>query len=411
MSQSEPSSTDRRTFLQAGAVAAAAMASRSSADAQEQPARPVEIPRRTLGKTGVEVTMLEQGTVLGSGFDRVMRVSYAGGVRTFDTAKVYRSEPLFKKWFEQAPEVRKSIFLVTKDMVKQPSQMLKMVDQRLAALGTDYIDLYMIHGLGDEHKLDDAIAMVKSKELKEVGESLRKSGKAKFIGFSTHHKDRAQIIQAAAEGGIVDAIMLQYHPWLDKDSPLNRALDACWKKGIGLISMKQIASHYFGDQPKGDILKDVVQKVPLLKERKLSPFQGLLHAIWTDERISCVCTSMRNTDQIRDNTDAARRFEPVKAVDIGQLRDVLIAAGPMMCADCDGRCSVAAGTTAELGNLTRFLTYHQHHGDRAFAREQYQKLAPEARDWTGADLEAARQACPNRLDFAGLLPEAQRLLA
>jgi predicted aldo/keto reductase-like oxidoreductase len=412
MSQSETSSTDRRTFLQAGAVAAAtALNSRPSANAQEQAAKLVEIPRRALGKTGVEVTMLEQGTVLGSGFERVMRLSYAGGVRVFDTANVYRSEPLFKKWFEQVPEVRKNIFLVTKDMVRRPSQMLTMVDKRLAALGTDYLDLYMIHGLGDEHKLDDAIAMVKSQELKEVAESLRKSGKSRFIGFSTHHKDRAQIIQAAAEGGIVDAIMLQYHPWLDKDSPLNKALDACWKKGIGLISMKQIASHRFGDKPKGDILKDVVEKVPLLKERKLSPFQGLLHAIWTDERIGCVCTSMRNTDQIRENIEAARRFEPVKAADIRQLRDVMIAVGPMMCADCDGRCSVAAGTTAELGNLTRFLTYHQHHGDRAFAREQYRKLSPEARDWAGADLEAARQACPNRLDFARLLPEAERHLA
>ena len=83
----------------------------------------------------------------------------------------------------------------------------------------------------------------------------------------------------------------------------------------------------------------------------------------------------------------------------------------MVCADCDGRCSVAAGTKAELGNLTRFLTYHQHHGDQAFAREQYRKLSSEARDWAGADLEAARQACPNQLDFARLLPEAQRHLA
>jgi predicted aldo/keto reductase-like oxidoreductase len=296
-------------------------------------------------------------------------------------------------------------------MVRRPSEMIKKVDERLAALGTDYVDFYFIHGLGDEHSLDDAINLVKSPELKDVAETLRKSGKAKFIGFSTHHKNRAQIIQAAALGGIVDAIMLQYHPWLDKESPLNKALDACWKQGIGLISMKQIASHYFGDTPKGDILKDVVQKVPMLKERKLSPFQGLLHAIWTDERISCVCTSMRNTDQIRDNIDAARRFEPVKAADIRQLRDVLIAAGPMMCADCEGRCSIAAGTKAELGNLTRFLTYHQHHGDRAEARRQYARLSPEARDWTGADLEAARLACPNRLDFASLLPEVNRHLA
>ena len=412
MSEHKTPSTDRRTFLQAGTLATvASIGSRPAAGALQQTAKQAEIPLRTLGKTGAQVTILEQGTVLGSGFDRIMRLSYASGVRVFDTAKVYRSEGLFKKWFEQAPEVRKQIFLVTKDMVRTPSQMLKLVDERLAALGTDYIDLYFIHGLGDEHSLDDAINLVKGQELKEVAEKLRKSGKAKFIGFSTHHKDRAQIIQAAASGGVVDAIMLQYHPWLDKDSPLNKALDACWKQGIGLISMKQIASHYFGDAPKGDILKDVVQKVPMLKERKLTPFQGLLHAIWTDERISCVCTSMRNTDQIRENIEAARRYEPVKAADIHQLRDTLVAAGPMMCADCEGRCSIAAGTKAELGNLTRFLTYHEHHGYRAEARHQYARLSPEARDWAGADLEAARLACPNRLDFARLLPEVDRHLA
>jgi aryl-alcohol dehydrogenase-like predicted oxidoreductase len=412
MAESETRDTDRRNFLQASAVATASAAlSQHAAEARTQPSQPVEMPRRALGKTGVKVTMLEQGTVLGPGFDRIMRLSYAGGVRVFDTANIYRSEPLFKRWFDQAPEVRKQIFLVTKDMVRRPSQMVKMVDDRLAALGTDYIDLYMIHGMGDDHSLDEALVFVKGQELKEAADSIRKSGKAKFIGFSTHHKHRAQIIEAAAEGGIVDAIMLQYHPWLEKDSPLNKALDACWKKRIGLISMKQIASHYFGDKPKGNILKDVAQKVPLLKERKLSPFQGLLHAIWTDERISCVCTSMRNTDQIRENIDAARRFEPVKSADLMRLRDVLIAAGPIMCADCDGRCSVAGKTKAELGNLARFLTYHQHHGDRARARQEYARLSAEERDWKGADLESARHACPNRLDFARLLPLVDRHLA
>ena len=126
-----------------------------------------------------------------------------------------------------------------------------MVDERLAALATDYVDLFFIHGLGDQHSLDDAINFVKSQEFKETADAIRKSGKAKFIGFSTHHKDRGPIIQAAAEAGIIDAIMLQYSPWLDKDSPLNKALDACWKKGIGLISMKQIAGNGFGDQAQG----------------------------------------------------------------------------------------------------------------------------------------------------------------
>ena len=182
-----------------------------------------------------------------------------------------------------------------------------MLDKRLAALGTDYVNLFFIHSFGDNHTLDDAIAMVKSKELKQASEAAKKSGKARLVGISTHHKDRAALIQAAAEGGIVNVIMLQYRPWLDKDSALNKAIDAAHERGIGLISMKQIAGNYLGDKPQGSILDDVVRRVPVLAEKKLTPYQGLLHAIWTDERLSAVCTTMRNTDHIRENTDAAVR--------------------------------------------------------------------------------------------------------
>ena len=31
-----------------------------------------------------------------------------------------------------------------------------MLDKRLAALGTDYVDLFFIHSFGDNHSLDDA---------------------------------------------------------------------------------------------------------------------------------------------------------------------------------------------------------------------------------------------------------------
>lgn len=62
-------------------------------------------------------------------------------------------------------------------------------------------------------------------------------------------------------------------------------------------------------------------------------------------------------------------------------------------------------------HITRFLTYHEHYGDRALARQLYEALPPEARDCSGADLEAACAACPNRLDFARLLQKVERNLA
>ena len=50
------------------------------------------------------------------------------------------------------------------------------------------------------------------------------------------------------------------------------------------------------------------KRCPLLAERNLTKFQGLLHAIWTDERITAACVSMKNTDHVRENADAARRL-------------------------------------------------------------------------------------------------------
>jgi aryl-alcohol dehydrogenase-like predicted oxidoreductase len=414
MSHDATSCTDRRTFLQTGALATATAlgATTTGQEAQSAPAPSSALPKRKLGRSDVEITMLELGTgplrergVL----DRMIRLSFEGGVRTFDTAHSYGTEPGFKRWFEQAPEVRKQIVLVTKDSPRVPKQMLPMLDQRLQALGTDYVDVFFIHQLGDDHSLDQAINFTQSREFQKTADAIRKSGKAKLVGFSTHHRERARIIQAAADAGFVDVIMLQYTPWLEKDSPLNKALDACWKKGIGLISMKQVAGQFRAGGV--NVLREVQRRVPMLAEKKLTPYQGLLHAIWTDERISGSCVSMKTTDQLRDDADAARRFEPLKTAEIEQLRDAALAWGPTLCADCDGRCSVAAGTQAELGNLTRFLTYHEHHGLRSEARRQYAALSPEARDWSGANLEAARAACPNKLDFAALLPEAERHLA
>jgi predicted aldo/keto reductase-like oxidoreductase len=392
----------RREFIQAGAAAATVAAtlapgtaSAQTSGAQAAPAKAAELPRRVLGKTGEKVTIVSAGTWRAPGsLNRLLRHAFSRGVRYFDTAAGYHTEDRFKDWFADVPEVRKQIFLVTKDHVRSPIAMVDQVDRRLEALGTDYIDLLFFHGLGGGQ-----VNWPKSREMKEAVEAVKKTGKVRFVGFSTHDARRAEQLQAAAEGGFIDVVMLQFSPWMAKDSPINRALDACHEANIGLVSMKQMAGH-----------TQVRVRAPALLERGLSAHQGLLTAIWSDERISASCVAMTNTDQINQNTEAARKFQPLKQADILQLRDDVLAAGPMMCADCDGRCGQAAGTKARLGDLTRFLTYHEHHGFRRQAREGYAELTEEERDWRDADLEAAREACPNRLNFAQLLPEVDRLL-
>jgi aryl-alcohol dehydrogenase-like predicted oxidoreductase len=402
---------NRRDFLGAGAGAVAVagavgIGSEASAQTGSQASNSTVLPKRILGRTGVEVSMLNLGTWKSVGLDRILRFAWANGIRYIDTAKDYGSEPAIGRWLQAMPEVRKQIFLVTKDHPRTPSELINQLDERLDALKTDYVDLIFIHAVGD-HDFATEWDWPKSKEFKDTAEAIRKSGKARFVGFSTHHKNRAVILQAAADGGFVDAIMLQNNPWiaeeLNQKDEINRALDNCHKAGIGLISMKQVAGN--------TNLAEIGRRLPGLKKKGLSPYQGLLHAIWTDERFSSCCVSMRNTDQVRENAKAARVYKPLTKAELNQMRDAFVAAGPTLCAGCDGRCSLAAGTTAELGNLTRFLTYHDHHGYRAEARRLYSELPDAARDWAGADLEAAREACPNKLNFAELLQRADQVLS
>jgi len=411
MSDTGSNPMHRRTFIQnsaAATVAATTLTPSASVAQDNNPAtpKPLEIPKRMLGKTGVEVTILDGGTARAPGaLDRLLRFEYSRGVRFFDTAASYGTEEAFKKWFAAMPQVRKEIFLATKDGVARPSDMLQRIDLRLEALGTDYIDLLYFHALSGkavEYGLTgNEMEWPKSKEMKETIAAIKKTGKVRFVGFATHDQRRAEQLEIAAEGGLMDVIMIAMNPWLEKDSRLNRAIDACSKKKIGLVAMKLVAGH---------LEKRMRVEAPMLKQRGLNPYQGMLQAMWSDERITSACVAMSNTDEVNQNTDAARRFEPMNPAEIHELRAALLDAGPIMCAACDGRCQRAAGTDARLGDLTRFLTYHEHHGARRHARDAYAKLTEEERNWHGADLDAARAACPTKLDFAQLLPEVDRLL-
>src|SRR5215469_8008080 len=315
----------RRAFIQtsAAATAAATGLTPAASEAQNNPPgtrEPLEIPRRVLGKTGVEVTILSGGTARAPGaLDRLLRFAYDRGVRFFDTAATYGTEEAFKKWFAAVPEVRKQIFLATKDGVAQPSDMLKRIDLRLEALGTDYIDLLYFHALAgkavDFGLTGNEMEWPRSKEMKETIDAIKKTGKVRFVGFATHDRLRAEQLEIAAEGNLMDVIMLMMTPWEEKDSKLNRAIDACHKKNIGLVAMKLVAGNL--------VRRGVRIDAPMLQKRGLSPYQGMLQALWTDERISAACVAMFNTDQVNQNTEAALHFEPMKPAEIQELHAAL----------------------------------------------------------------------------------------
>ena len=52
----------------------------------------------------------------------ILRLTWANGLRYVDTAKSYGSEPAIGRWIQATPEIRKELFLVTKDHPADPAR-------------------------------------------------------------------------------------------------------------------------------------------------------------------------------------------------------------------------------------------------------------------------------------------------
>ena len=226
----------RRDFVKAGAAAVVIAGTGAAAQTQpaSAPAARVQppLPTRPLGRSGVRVSVLNQGTYAMS--RRLLDYCYAQGIRYFDTADCYRngqSEAEIGEWFERTGK-RKEIFLVTADHPGSSGKgnlelLLTKIDKRLESLKTDYIDLFCIHGISAREYGPQALEWPRSKEFKEVAEKLRKSGKTKFVGFTCHDSQAPEFLEAAAEGGFVDAVMMSYNPvcivWRSMHRRMHRA--------------------------------------------------------------------------------------------------------------------------------------------------------------------------------------------
>ncbi|HUU83377.1 MAG TPA: aldo/keto reductase [Phycisphaerae bacterium] len=409
----DESPVSRREFLRTSAAAAvvaatgAAMASDGEQSPKGEGDGPV-LPRRKLGRTGVEITMLGQGAAFDIS-ERHLNMMHSAGVRYIDGAAYYltgNAERTIGRWLNKTGH-RKEYFLLDKDIPLTPERLATMVDERLETLETDYLDMFMLAGMGDSdhyHGLEDTKWFADNDWTKAV-EKIRASGKCRFFGFSTHTEPidiRTGMLEAAAEGGWVDAILVSADPLVLRDNAaFGKAVDACHKAGVGLISMKQNRSGAGG----------IKKVLPDFEEKGLNAHTAVLSAMWTDERFASVCSHMNSFKKLQENAAACRDFKPLTGDELGALDGLLRGAEHVCCLRCDGSCRRAGGTRADLNTIARYVSYARNDGRVGEARDLLLRMAPEARDWSGADLEAARRACKSHLDFAGIVRRAEALLA
>ena len=202
------------------------------------------LPRRTLGKTGLRVTML---TVGGSHIGRpqkdsdaqaVIEAAIEAGIRTFDTAQLYQnggSEIRYGKFL--TPKYREQVLIFTKTMAEDADTARAHLDLSLQHLKTDYVDLWELHDIRTIDKADLRVANVLPVMLKA-----KEEGKVRHIGFTGHAswKTHAHVL------GLTDAFESCQMPINIADPSFEsftlNVLPILVQRNMGVLAMKTLAA-------------------------------------------------------------------------------------------------------------------------------------------------------------------------
>jgi predicted aldo/keto reductase-like oxidoreductase len=194
--------------------------------------------------------------------------------------------------------------------------------------------------------------------------------------------------------------MLKYNPLMQPGDDLDRALDACHKAGIGLISMKEMRP--FAESPKTH---------PNLEGTGLSTQQALLHSVWSDKRIASICSSMVNVGQLEENVAACQSYtKPIDQMMRDTLGEIAHMSQVPMCPGCSSCDSWAKKTHYAFQDISRYVTYYERDGDFG-SREYFAKLSAHELNHDGLDLARMRDECLYGVDYPEIARRSEQYFA
>src|SRR4051812_48915540 len=187
----------RREFVRAmGALSVAGL----GLDARGAIGDAKRVPRRQLGATGVEVSVLALGGVIGMQLPPSPDHDPSGlaeqaldlGITYFDTAPSYNNGQSETNYGPVVARRRGEIFLATKTGDRSRDGTLRSIEQSLKRLKTDHVDLLQIHGVSDR---DDLAAWGKPGGVVTAMRKLRDEKVIRFLGVTGH--DSAEALRKA----------------------------------------------------------------------------------------------------------------------------------------------------------------------------------------------------------------------
>jgi aryl-alcohol dehydrogenase-like predicted oxidoreductase len=204
-------------------------------------ADPQKMPRRALGKTGVEVGALALGGVIGMqrppsrGHDpaAIAERALELGITYFDTAPSYNDGQSETNYGPVLERRRAEVFLATKTGDRSRDGTLRSIERSLKRLRTDRVDLLQIHGVSDR---DDPAAWGKPDGVVAAMRKLRDEKVIRFLGVTGH--DSAAALRRAIEMYEFDTLLTTLNPVGRRRPFRDDLLAAANAKRMGVIAMK-----------------------------------------------------------------------------------------------------------------------------------------------------------------------------
>ncbi len=272
---------------------------------------------RKLGKSGFNVSILGFGAMrlpiqggVQSPADRfnpdklvdeektIKMIEYAidQGVNYFDTAYVYhggKSEHVLGKALKR---YRNRVMLATKLPLMQAAKREdfdRFLDEQLKRLDTNYLDVYLLHGLNRQNW-----GKMKGLGVLKFLDQIRKDGRAHYVGFSFH--DDVRIFKEIVDS--YDWMLCQIqHNYYDEHYQAGReGLIYAVSKGLGVVVMEPLRGGKLADP-----IPEKIQAIWDSAEVKRTPAEWALRWVWNHPEVSVVLSGMSSMSQVTENVKLA----------------------------------------------------------------------------------------------------------
>ncbi len=247
----------------------------------------------------------------------LLQEAAANGINYFDTADLYDKGANETHVGEALKSRRKEVVIATKvgnqwrpdgsgwDWNPRKGYILKVVEESLRRLQTDYIDLYQLHGGTLEDPVDEVI---------ETFELLRQQGKIRFYGISSI---RPAVIREWLGRSQMTSVMMQYS-LLDR-RPEESGLPLLQEHHTGVLARGSVASGLLVNKPAKPYLgyseqqvKQAAESIQSLSNPQRTPAQTAIRFTLHHPAVTAAIVGIRTRMQLH---------EAIHTVDTPELTD------------------------------------------------------------------------------------------